>query len=321
MSATHHHLKIRCPRNARERQARFIGPCLLVLASLFPSGVLAQTSPVPVEAKPSAIQVGGKPARINEQPEQFVLLAAADIPKVESKAAPVVVDSVPTYIRDVLPIIMGKCSRCHNNQARFVYNWLDYKTAYADRWELKRRIWDSWKGSYFKQPMPISNSPESLAITDEERQTIKKWVLSGAIVGVAPPPGANKPKAEKIELGHKLFASICAACHQPTGQGLPNVFPPLASSDYLNADKNRAIKLVINGRQGEVVVNGAKFNNSMPSFPLSDEDIAHVLTYVYNSFGNSGIEVNADEVKILRAEPPDESPTGPKPPAQISPFE
>ncbi|HXA45665.1 MAG TPA: hypothetical protein VNZ25_09175, partial [Candidatus Angelobacter sp.] len=45
----------------------------------------------------------------------------------------------PTYLRDVLPIFMGNCSSCHNQQSRFVYNWLDYKTAYGDRWEIRRR--------------------------------------------------------------------------------------------------------------------------------------------------------------------------------------
>ena len=83
------------------------------------------------------------------------------------------------------------------------------------------------------------------------------------------------------------------------------MFPPLASSDFLNADKNRAVKTVINGRQGEIVVNGQRFNNSMPKFPLSDQDVADVLTYVYNSFGNSGVEVSSDEVARLRTEPPD----------------
>src|ERR1051326_7834127 len=155
----------------------------------------------------------------------------------------------PTYLRDVLPIIMGKCSRCHNEQAQFVYNWLDYRTAFADRWEIKRRVWDSWKGTYFKEVMPIENSPESFALTDEERLTIRDWVAGGAVRGVAPPPGVARSRAEKIELGRRLFTSVCAACHQPTGQGLPNVFPPLAGSDFLNADKNRAIKIVINGRQ------------------------------------------------------------------------
>ena len=250
-----------------------------------------------------------------------VMLLASAAPAAKSESASKKTESAPTYLRDVLPIIMGKCSRCHNSQARFVYDWLDYKTAYADRWELKRRIWDSWKGTYFKESMPISNSPESLAITDAERETIKNWVLTGAVVGVAPPPGAEKSKPEKIELGRKLFTSICAACHQPSGQGVPNVFPPLAGSDFLNADKKRAIKIVINGRQGDVVVNGTKYNNSMPSFPLSDQDIANALTFVYNSFGNSGLEVKADEVKQLRSEPPDVVQSGPKQPEKPSPFE
>jgi mono/diheme cytochrome c family protein len=213
----------------------------------------------------------------------------------------------PTYLRDIQPIFMGNCSRCHNQQSRFVYDWLDYKTAYADRWEIRRRIWDSWKGTYYKETMPVANSPESLALTDEERLTIRKWVDDGGLRGVPPPPGAAKSKAERIELGRRLFTSICAACHQPTGMGRPNMFPPLAGSDFLNADKNRAIQIVIFGRQGEVVVNGMKFNNNMPSFPLSDQNVANVLTFVYNSFGNSGLEVTPEEVEILRTKPPEPS--------------
>jgi mono/diheme cytochrome c family protein len=238
----------------------------------------------------------------------------------DSAASAAATNSAPTYLRDIQPIFMGNCSSCHNQQSRFVYDWLDYKTAYADRWEIKRRIWDSWKGSYYKEAMPIANSPESLALTDEQRLVIKNWVDSGAVRGVVPPPGGPKTEAERIEQGHRLFASICAACHQPTGQGRPNVFPPLAGSDFLNADKNRAIKIVIHGRQGEVVVNGLKFNSSMPGFPLNDDSIANVLTYVYNSFGNSGLQVTPDEVKILRTQPSDA--TGPAaPPPAKSQFE
>jgi nitrite reductase (NO-forming) len=68
---------------------------------------------------------------------------------------------------------------------------------------------------------------------------------------------------------------------------------------------------VINGRQGEVIVNGMKFNNGMPSFPLSDDDVANVLTFVYNSFGNAGLEVKTDEVKAQRGQPND-TPSGPQ---------
>jgi mono/diheme cytochrome c family protein len=315
--------------NQRERRIRFIWPGLLALSCLSPASAFSQ---LPGERtgeprisrdlgmiKQYAVQAAANPVATESEHTPVMLLALAEAPKAHGAEAPANGDQAPTYLRDIQPIFMGKCSRCHNSQARFVYDWLDYRTAYKDRWELKRRIWDSWKGTYYKESMPISNSPESMAITEEERLTIKNWVLSGARVGVAPLAGPEKSKSEKIELGRKLFTSICAACHQPAGQGVPNVFPPLAGSDYLNADKNRAIKIVINGRQGEVAVNGTKFNNSMPAFPLDDQDIANVLTFVYNSFGNSGLEVKTEEVKALRAEAPDVAPTGPKPPA--NPFD
>src|SRR5271165_3816862 len=118
-----------------------------------------------------------------------------------AQSLPTAASDVPTYLRDIQPIFMGNCSRCHNQESRFIYNWLDYKTAYADRWEIRRRIWDSWKGAYYKEAMPVANSPESLALTDEERQTIVKWVDDGGLRGVPPPPGAAKSKAERIALG------------------------------------------------------------------------------------------------------------------------
>jgi nitrite reductase (NO-forming) len=112
-------------------------------------------------------------------------------------------------------------------------------------------------------------------------------------------PARNK--AERIERGQRTFVSICAACHQPSGLGMPGAFPPLAGSDFLNADKPRAIGVVLNGLSGEVTVNGKKFNSVMPAFGLSDEDIANALTFVYSKWGNAGHEVTPAEVKTVRA--------------------
>ena len=148
--------------------------------------------------------------------------------------------------------------------------------------------------------MPAGNSPESEAITEEERAIIRDWVEAGAACGVRPAFHIAQSKAERIEQGKRLFTTICAACHQPTGQGIPGRFPPLAGSDFLNSDKDRAIKILVNGLQGEVTVNGQTFNNTMPRFPLTDDDIANALTYVYNSFGNSGKEVTPREVNAAR---------------------
>jgi mono/diheme cytochrome c family protein len=214
--------------------------------------------------------------------------------------APATGKEPPTYLRDVLPIFMGKCVRCHNNETKLMYNWLDYKTAFGDRWEIRKRVWNSWHGSYYKQPMPAGNGAEAHTMTEDERKTIKAWVETGAAYGVASAESGPKSKSERIELGKRLFTTVCALCHQATGQGIPAQFPPLARSDFLNSDKGRAIKILLNGLQGEVVVNGQRFNNSMPSFPLSNEDVANALTFVYNSFGNSGQEVTPEEVKAQR---------------------
>ena len=205
----------------------------------------------------------------------------------------------PTYLRDVLPILMGECARCHGQPNRVLPDWLDYQTAFKNRLEIKRRVWQSWTGAYYKQTMPAGNSQEAQTMTEEERLIIKRWVDAGAPCGLPPAESGPLSKAEKIEAGKRLFGAVC---HQPAGQGIAARFPPLAGSDFLNSDKHRAIKIVIHGLQGELVVNDRKFNNAMPRFPLNDQNIANVLTYVYNSFGNSGQEVTPDEVRAVRAE-------------------
>jgi nitrite reductase (NO-forming) len=120
-----------------------------------------------------------------------------------------------------------------------------------------------------------------------------------AVPGAAPAITA-KDRAERIKFGERAFMANCVACHQAGGVGITGVFPPLAKSDYLNADKKRAIRVVLNGLQGEITVNGQKFNNVMPRLGLSDEDVANVLTYVYNNWGNSGQEVTPADVKSAR---------------------
>jgi nitrite reductase (NO-forming) len=105
-----------------------------------------------------------------------------------------------------------------------------------------------------------------------------------------------------IEKGKRIYAQTCFACHQAEGQGLPGVFPPLAKSDFLMADKARAIRGVIKGQSGEMLVNGQKYNGVMPPVMLTDEQIAHVLTFVRNSWGNSGEIVTVEEVQKIHAE-------------------
>lgn len=111
---------------------------------------------------------------------------------------------------------------------------------------------------------------------------------------------AAADKAALMAKGQKVFTEYCKTCHQANGQGLGTVYPPLAKSDYLkNTPMPTIIKEVVNGKTGKVKVNGKEYNGVMAPLPAkyTDEDIAGVLTYVYNSFGNSGPTVSAADVK------------------------
>jgi nitrite reductase (NO-forming) len=105
---------------------------------------------------------------------------------------------------------------------------------------------------------------------------------------------------EQMEFGKNAYMQTCFACHQAEGQGIPNAFPPLANSDYLNADVSRAIGIVLHGKTGEITVNGKKYNSVMTRQMLSTDEIANVLTYVYNSWGNNKTVVTKEMVDKVK---------------------
>jgi mono/diheme cytochrome c family protein len=84
------------------------------------------------------------------------------------------------------------------------------------------------------------------------------------------------------------------------GEGIESVYPPLAKSDYLMADKKRSIVQILNGASGEMKVKGVVYNGEMPGIDLSDQEVSDVLNYVRNSFGNKGAAVTPAEVKASR---------------------
>ena len=121
--------------------------------------------------------------------------------------------------------------------------------------------------------------------------------------------GAAGATPAQIAAGKTVYDIACMACHQADGKGLPGAFPPLAGSDYLLGDKNRAVGVVVRGLQGEVVVNGIKYNSVMPAMTqLSDTEIADALTYALNSWGNQGGAVSSSLVAAERARAAAETP-------------
>jgi mono/diheme cytochrome c family protein len=111
------------------------------------------------------------------------------------------------------------------------------------------------------------------------------------------------PKPGGSQIGAKMYAQNCSICHQPGGTGTPGQFPPLAGSDWaLEEGPNRVIKLILNGIQGPITVNGQPFNNAMPPWRdiMNDEQIAAVATYIRSTWGNKAPPVKPEEVKAQR---------------------
>lgn len=110
----------------------------------------------------------------------------------------------------------------------------------------------------------------------------------------------------RVELkknGERLYANNCSMCHQQRGEGIPAVFPPLAKSDYLERlshqrDRKELISIILKGLSGKIVVNGREYNNVMtPMSGLTDGEIASLLTYVTNSWGNSARVFTVSEIQ------------------------
>ena len=121
------------------------------------------------------------------------------------------------------------------------------------------------------------------------------------------PKIAGLTKEIQVAKGKAVYMQTCVVCHQPGGQGVPAQIPPLAKSDFLaTLTKEDYIRGVLSGRSGQIVVNGQAYSGTMiPLNYLTDEQIANVLSYVRNSFGNSGEAITIEEVaRIRQAAPP-----------------
>ena len=106
---------------------------------------------------------------------------------------------------------------------------------------------------------------------------------------------------ESLKRGEQVYVANCQSCHMAKGEGIPGAFPPLAKSDYLMKDQKRAISSVVHGVSGEITVNGAKYMMDMPAQShLSDQEVADVVNYIQNNWGNKAKPVTPAQVKALR---------------------
>jgi len=170
------------------------------------------------------------------------------------------------------------------------------------------------------RPMGIAEGPDgSLYLSDTEKGKIWRVMYKGDKRDFGTPqlaamdarkqlphiktPDVKDDILQRNDLtpGAIVYQTYCAACHQKNGKGAAGRFPPLAGTDWVTGDKSRLIQIILNGMEGEIMVNGEGYNNVMPQHSfLSDEEIARVLTYIRQHFGNNASAVTVEEVEALR---------------------
>ena len=106
-----------------------------------------------------------------------------------------------------------------------------------------------------------------------------------------PSPYQDPELVESMERGSEIYADFCVTCHLPEGEGAGSTFPPLAGSDYLMENREASIRGVKYGQQQEIVVNGKTYTTAMPDPGLEDEEVADVMNYILNSWGNSSEQI------------------------------
>ena len=134
---------------------------------------------------------------------------------------------------------------------------------------------------------------------------MNKWILAGMIM-ISLPVVAQVKKPVSISAsvarGKILYKEICATCHQTDGSGVPRMNPPLIKTSYVLGDKAKLIKVLLLGLNEEVEIEGEYYSNPMPSqATLKDQEIADVLTFVRNSFGNKAAAITPAQVKAVRS--------------------
>jgi mono/diheme cytochrome c family protein len=115
-----------------------------------------------------------------------------------------------------------------------------------------------------------------------------------------------QPPTGGVDLGRgkAVYENVCALCHNPDGAGKPNQAPPLAGSEWVTGNVNRLIRIPLNGLAGPLEVKGQTWNLAMPAMgaTLSDEDLAAVLTYMRQSWGNKASAITPEQIKAVRGQ-------------------
>ena len=129
-------------------------------------------------------------------------------------------------------------------------------------------------------------------------------LAAGSMLAAPSPEVAPLPPTAAMQAsGQSVYNDFCAVCHQATGEGTEEMYPPLAGSEWVNGDAGRMVRIVLAGVTGPISVAGVEYSAAMPPWgpALNDDQVAAVVTYVRSAWGNRGGPVTAAEVAAIRA--------------------
>jgi len=150
--------------------------------------------------------------------------------------------------------------------------------------------------------LPIADAMAVIAANPKVLADLRKSAAAPAPAPASAGAAFVKADDEQMKRGLAVYSRTCIACHQPTGKGLAPVFPSIAGVPIVNGDATLPIKFILHGLMGPITVEGVTYNSMMPPVAgVSDQEVADVLTYVRQSFGNQSNPVTADQVKAVRA--------------------
>jgi mono/diheme cytochrome c family protein len=156
-------------------------------------------------------------------------------------------------------------------------------------------------------PLPLlaqSAKPVTPGKAGSDAPVVAKPASAAPTTGKPAPAGPVKPGLQaSMDRGKLVYTQQCLACHQADAGGVPRMNPPLIKTKWILGDKTTLVQVVLKGMTGPIDVDGDNYHNVMaPHSELSDQQIADVLTYVRNNFGNKAKAVSAAEVKAIRAQ-------------------
>jgi mono/diheme cytochrome c family protein len=168
--------------------------------------------------------------------------------------------------------------------------------------KAKALLTDAAKNADGTYRLPVADAMAVIAANPKVLADMRKSAAAPAPAPASESAAFVKADDEQMKRGQAVYSRTCIACHQPTGKGLAPVFPSIAGVPIVNGDATLPIKFILHGLMGPITVDGVTYNSMMPPVAgVSDQEVADVLTYVRQSFGNKSNPVTADQVKAVRA--------------------